>query len=139
MSTFIAKTVTSIIKDKALAQRFGSTEVRTFPLKSYGLFFLRDIIAMAAAFTIPTPFGQFIQKNTGWDSLNCLRIAQLLTPTFAQLIGTPLHLLSLDCYNHPNSTVSQRLVFLRSVFASSLLVRILRFLPTYGIGGIFNI
>jgi hypothetical protein len=139
MSTFTVNTITSIIKDKALTQRFGSKDVRPFPLKSYMLFFLRDIVAMAAAFTIPTPFGELIQKKTNWDNKNCLRIAQILTPTLAQLIGTPLHLLSLDFYNNPNSTIRERAAFLRKVFANSLFLRILRFLPTYGIGGIFNI
>jgi hypothetical protein len=57
MTTFLVNTVTSIIKDKALTQRFGSSDVHTFPLKSYLLFFLRDIVAMAAAFTSPPPLG----------------------------------------------------------------------------------
>jgi len=62
MSTFTANTVTSIFKDKALTQRFGLSKERSFPLKSYGVFFLRDIIAMAAAFTIPSVLGEFISN-----------------------------------------------------------------------------
>jgi hypothetical protein len=57
----------------------------------------------------------------------------------AQLIGTPLHLIALDYYNHPSTSFGQRMAFLRAVFANSLFLRILRFLPTYGIGGIVNI
>lgn len=55
--TFAVNTTTSLIKDKALTQRFGSNEKRNFPIASLGLFFLRDIIAMASAFTIPIILG----------------------------------------------------------------------------------
>jgi len=55
-----------------------------------------------------------------------------------QFVGTPLHLLGLDWYNNEGSTIGQRMQFLRKVYVSSLLVRMLRFLPTYGIGGIVN-
>ena len=60
MITFFANTTTSLIKDKALTQRFGGTEKKSFPVSSYGLFFLRDIIAMASAFTIPPILGDWI-------------------------------------------------------------------------------
>lgn len=55
--TFAVNTSASLIKDKALTQRFGSSEKRNFPMASFGLFFLRDVIAMASAFTIPAILG----------------------------------------------------------------------------------
>lgn len=62
LTTFVVNTTTSLIKDKALTQKFGTTIVRSFPLTSYGLFFLRDIIAMASAFTIPPYLGELISN-----------------------------------------------------------------------------
>lgn len=63
MITFVVNTVTSLAKDKALAQRFGAKEKKSFPLTSFGLFFLRDIVAMASAFTIPPILGEFISEK----------------------------------------------------------------------------
>ena len=51
--TFLVNTTASLIKDKALAQAFGATEVKPFPNSAFGLFLLRDIVAIASAFTIP--------------------------------------------------------------------------------------
>jgi len=57
----------------------------------------------------------------------------------AQVIGTPLHLIALDFYNNPDSNINQRLNFLKKAYMSTIFVRMLRFLPTYGVGGIVNI
>jgi len=60
--TFVVNTVTSLAKDRALTQKFGTKEAKSFPITSFGLFFLRDIIAMASAFTIPPILGQIISE-----------------------------------------------------------------------------
>jgi hypothetical protein len=60
LSTFFVNTTLSLIKDKALAQRLGHGEERKFPASALTLFFLRDIIAIASAFTIPPIFGKFL-------------------------------------------------------------------------------
>lgn len=105
MITFLVNTTTSLIKDKALAQRFGAKEVKPFPLTSFGLFFLRDIVAMASAFTIPPALGEIISDKFNIDSKNGLRIAQIISPLLVQFVGTPLHLLGLDWYNNEGSTL----------------------------------
>ena len=51
--TFLVNTTASLMKDKAFAQAFGVKEVKPFPNSSFGLFLLRDIVAIASAFTIP--------------------------------------------------------------------------------------
>jgi len=66
-------------------------------------------------------------------------MAQLLCPLFIQLIGTPLHLSALDINNNPNSTLTERITRIKSIYPSTLALRMLRFLPAYGIGGIVNI
>ena len=73
------------------------------------------------------------------DPKNGLRIAQIISPLMVQFVGTPLHLLGLDWYNNEGSTITQRMQVLRKIFFSSLVIRMLRFLPTYGIGGVVNI
>lgn len=63
MAVFVVNTTLSLLKDKALTQRLGHGEARRFPLSSLNLFFLRDIIAMASAFTIPTILGKEMEKR----------------------------------------------------------------------------
>lgn len=60
LTVFVVNTTFGLLKDKALTQRFGHGEVRSFPLSSLSLFFLRDIIAMASAFTLPPILGKKI-------------------------------------------------------------------------------
>ncbi len=57
---FLTNTTCSLIKDKKYAVKYGLTEAKKFPIPSYGLFFLRDLIAMASAFTIPPILGKEI-------------------------------------------------------------------------------
>ncbi len=98
--TFVVNTVTSLAKDKALTQKFGTKEAKSFPISSFGLFFLRDIVAMASAFTIPPILGEVISDRFDIEQKNGLRIAQIISPLMVQLVGTPLHLLGLDMYNN---------------------------------------
>jgi len=60
ISVFAVNSATGIMKDKALTQRLGLGKPHPFPLKSLGLFFLRDLIAMASAFTLPPLLGKVI-------------------------------------------------------------------------------
>jgi hypothetical protein len=94
---------------------------------------------MAAAFTVPPILGEEISKLTNIDPKNGLRIAQMISPMLAQLLGTPLHLIGLDFYNNPHSTFAERMKFLSRTYMNTLFIRMLRFLPTYGLGGIANI
>jgi hypothetical protein len=138
LSTFTVNTILSLMKDKALAQRLGKGEERKFPVSSLGLFFIRDIIAIASAFTIPPIFGRFLAKKFDLSESMALKLAQLSSPVLIQLIGTPIHLMGLDLYNNPGLTMKERLVHLKSIYWNSVILRMLRFLPAYGIGGVVN-
>ena len=52
---------------------------------------------------------------------------------------TPLHLLALDLYNRENLKFAERLKLLKVQISGAILMRMLRFLPAYGLGGIANI
>lgn len=138
LMVFLANTTTSLIKDKKYAVKYGQT-VRPFPLASYGLFFTRDIIAMASAFTIPPIFGKEITKRFNVSAANGERIAQLTSPLLIQFIATPIHLLALDLYNRPGITAAERYLHIKNIFSNAIVLRMMRFLPAYGFGGIINI
>ncbi len=104
MMVFLVNTTTSLIKDKKYAIKYGKT-VKPFPNTSLGLFFIRDLIAMASAFTLPAPVGKELVKHIKMSEENGIRIAQLTTPLVLQLFLTPLHLFALDLYNRPAVTL----------------------------------
>ena len=60
---FLVNTVCGLIKDKKYAVKYGNNVSRPFPPISYGLFFVRDIAAMASAFTIPPMLGKAITQR----------------------------------------------------------------------------
>lgn len=68
-----------------------------------------------------------------------LTIAQLSSPVLVQTVATPLHLLGLDLYNRPGIEMGERLRHLKKIYTHSTLLRMLRFLPAFGIGGVVNI
>lgn len=61
---------------------------------------------------------------------------QLLVPVFSQVFATPIHLLGLDMYSHPNST--SRMSRIRQNLGATTLVRCARIIPAFGVGLIAN-
>jgi hypothetical protein len=136
--TFLANTACGIAKDKAYAQHFGATAARPFPLQSLGLFFLRDLLTVASAFTFPPLMAKSMQAHWGYSERTSTTLAQLSCPFLVQLFVTPLHLLALDIYNRQNQPLGNRLTQVGKQYLPAASMRMIRFLPAYGIGGIIN-
>lgn len=51
--TFTVNTACGILKDKMYIQHFGASAPKAFPVPALFLLFFRDLITMAAAFTLP--------------------------------------------------------------------------------------
>ena len=66
-------------------------------------------------------------------------IAQITSPLLIQIFVTPIHLLGLDLYNHEGISTLKRLQNIQRLYFNTLTIRMLRFLPAYGIGGVVNI
>ena len=68
--TFVVNTICSLIKDRKFAIEFGNKAKTGFPITSLGLFFIRDLLAMAAAFTLPRMAAEPVSKwfNTSVDN-----------------------------------------------------------------------
>lgn len=139
LTTFVVNTAVGIYKDKRLAQHFGQVKPTSFPLKSYLLFWTRDVITIAFAFTFPKIFGKKLSEKSDISFSRATKIFQILCPLMIQLVATPMHLLGLDLYNHPERTSMERTKFLMKVTPPTLVVRMLRFLPAYGLAGVLNI
>lgn len=101
LTTFVVNTAVGIYKDKRLAQHFGQVKPTSFPLKSYLLFWTRDVITIAFAFTFPKIFGKALSEKSDISFSKATKIFQVLCPLIIQFVATPMHLLGLDIYNHP--------------------------------------
>jgi hypothetical protein len=178
IGTSIVNSTASILKDRAYAQLYGNntdsnntssssgTVTKRIPVPkiTYGLWLVRDVTVIGAAFVLPHYVAQFLQKQQQQrlysnDTVSyrlsdktISRIAQVGTPVVAQVIAGPLHFIGYDYYNHRNNVVVpkassfhtiqhqvyERFNNLRSSLGQVIVARMIRILPGYGIAGIFN-
>eukprot|EP00919_Chromeraceae_sp_WS-2016_P016821 GHVR01040167.1.p1 GENE.GHVR01040167.1~~GHVR01040167.1.p1 ORF type:complete len:104 (-),score=2.32 GHVR01040167.1:1174-1485(-) len=94
---------------------------------------------MASAFTIPPIIGSYIAKKYDMNKNTSFKMSQIMVPLMVQIVATPIHLLGLDIYNREGRNVRDRFTYIKSIYVNSLLLRMMRFLPAYGLGGIVNI
>eukprot|EP00898_Chlorokybus_atmophyticus_P000191 jgi/Chlat1/1172/Chrsp113S01638 len=126
-----------IAKDRAFARLFGVIAAKPLPLPSYGLFAVRDSMTIAASFSAPQHVSGWLQQK-GVKQQHSDVIAQLLCPAIVQVVSTPLHLLGLDLYNNGQSSAAARSVFIQREYTKSVLARVARIGPAFGIGGVVN-
>lgn len=96
---FVVNSTASMIKDKTLAQRLGKSKSRKFPVSALALFFLRDLLAMSSAFTIPYFLSSQLQNFTNLSPNTSLYFCQLISPALTQILTTFIQLFALDLYN----------------------------------------
>jgi hypothetical protein len=59
-------------------------------------------------------------------------------PSLVQVVSTPIHILSIDLFQHPHKAWRERIQHICVNYKSVLLGRILRAFPTFELGGIIN-
>ena len=133
--TAAINTTLGIMKDRYLAQLFGSG-VPNFPRTSYALFTARDSVIVGSSFNGPIILSPILQRELGWGKETSDTVAQLACPGFAQIIGTPIHLIGLDLYNRPEITPMGRFDGLLRRTLEPLVARMARQIYVFGIGGI---
>ncbi|KAK9687328.1 hypothetical protein K7432_014829 [Basidiobolus ranarum] len=139
VTSSIANIGLSLLRDKLLAQWFGSSaKPRPLPSLSYGCFIARDCLTIAASFNLPPAMAPWIQGRVGWSRGNCEIAAQLITPVGVQFLSTPLHLAGLDLYNRPGVSTAHRIAFLKKETGPSTVIRMIRILPAFSLGGVAN-
>jgi hypothetical protein len=139
---FVTSSVTnvtlSVLKDKAFARMFGTGSPRPLPVRSYILFATRDSATIFASFSIPGPISKYIQQKYGCSETFADTTTQLLTPITMQILSTPLHLHGLDLYNRSTATTTERINFIKQEYVKTVLARMARIFPAFGVGGVFN-
>lgn len=134
---------TGIAKDRAFARMYGVTAPKAMPRSSYGLFFSRDMMAMAFIFSLPPIIAPRIKAAVEDGTLpisekNASLVTRLSTPVISQIFTTPLHLLGLSIYNASDGTIGQHLATLRETYPSTVMLRMLRIIPAFSVGGVVN-
>jgi hypothetical protein len=145
LGTTLVNTSASLVKDRAYARMFGNaTAGLSVPAISYALWITRDFTVIGSSFILPGHVAPMLQSNSSLDEKQAVRIAQVATPMVAQLIAGPLHFVGLDCYNRNLShmafreQVMERTKFLAAGFNEVVAARMIRILPGYGVGGVWN-
>jgi hypothetical protein len=128
----------SVLKDKAFARMFGKGDPRPMSYTSMGLFAGRDSMTILASFSLPALIADRLERDFAVERKKADMYAQLITPVSMQILSTPLHLLGLDLYNRDGVTSQDRAAFIRKEYMKTLLARMLRIFPAYGIGGVVN-
>jgi len=137
--TFVVNMGASILKDRAFVRMFGSAQPAPIPVSSYSFWAARDVLTILSAFIVPSRLSIYLAKNYGYNQKKAETTITFWCPIVLQLITTPLHLLGLDCYNNRNALAAVRLAFLQREYSKTLVARMGRMLPAYGIGGVLNL
>ncbi|KAI9345593.1 hypothetical protein BDR26DRAFT_818172 [Obelidium mucronatum] len=126
-------------KDSLFTQWYGVVKPKPIPNLSYALFGLRDSMTVGTSFIAPPLVSPFLQseplnlsKKTA--DLSC----QIVLPCLVQFVSTPVHLISLDLYNHPGSSIKEHWGMVKKNYWKSAVGRVVRTLPGFGFGGIAN-
>jgi hypothetical protein len=107
-----------------------------FPRTVASTFLIRDAITIFGAVNLPSMISASLPEDTFANPVLKMATIQLLVPVLSQIFATPIHLLGLDIYGHPNSEC--RLARIRRVLGATTLVRCARIIPAFGVGLIAN-
>ena len=118
-----------------------SAVVPKIPKVSYSLFCLRDSMTIFASFNLPPLIAPSVPDWIAHTPSMKAGIAQFASPAFMQIFSTPLHLLGLDLYNRqPVGGLGwhDRYIRVKRDWAVSVVARVGRIVPAYGVGGVVN-
>lgn len=130
-----------IRKDAFIARsnRASTLEQRKVPMTSFALFCARDVNAIGASFVMPRMLAPYVSAALPQLVGRASDVAcQLMSPPICELVNTPIHLLALDVYNRPNCPPIDRARRVWKQFPTSVMVRIMRVLCAFSLGGISN-
>lgn len=138
-----------VYKDQIYARMFGPSGMaaRAVPAASYALFTMRDCLTIFASFNMPMMLGPGVHAALGESlskQISGQTVVQFVAPAFVQIFSTPVHLLGLDLYNRPRCERSglpspgERWAQVYKNWGISVVARLCRIIPAYGIGGVVN-
>jgi hypothetical protein len=100
-----------------------------FPLQSNILLATRDIMTINAAFIWKKDLINYFDKYMMHNKSEF--IASIILPITIQFFSTPIHILAIDKYENPKSTIIERIKNINACYRSILFGRIIRTIHLY--------
>lgn len=139
VGTTCVNMLSGITKDMMFARMFGSSGATgPMPKATIGLFALRDVLTIGAAFTLPKYLAQLLSSASLVEEKYAGETAQMVSPIMMQLPCSPIHLLALNVYNERGVSARERFISVGRLLPQTTIARMCRMAPAYGIGGVAN-
>lgn len=135
--TSIVNILGIIYKDRSYLKMFEK-KVLEIPYKSYFLFAVRDSLTIGSTFVMKKDLVHHLhdQHNISYPIADFL--SSFTLPIMAQLFSTPLHILSMDYYQRPIVSPSERVIRIGQLYSSICAGRMIRILPAFCFGSFLN-
>ena len=108
------------------------------PVRVLALFAVRDLHTISASFVLPPLASKWLVDNDVASRGVADVASQLLCPALAQLPATPYQLLALDMMNRPTVGMADRGALILQKYTATVMARVGRVLPAFGVGGVSN-
>lgn len=128
-------------RDSIFARKFGGVKANSnskAPLRTLGLFAVRDSATMWSTFYIAPKVAQYLVTEHSFNRHFAEISTALVIPVMSQFITAPLHIHAMDYYARPQATIQERIKRITSEYRTIALARGLRILPAFGIGSYCN-
>ncbi len=136
LATSAVNIFTIMFKDSTYSKLIKKQQATKFPLKSNMLFAVRDMSTIMTCFIWKKDVVHYMDKYMDHNKSEVL--ASIFMPSLIQVFSTPLHILAIDIYEHPEHRLKERLKRIPSIYRSVLLGRVIRAVPAFGVGGFIN-
>jgi len=132
-----------LYKDSQFTKLFGSAGgASPVRMPTYALFAARDCLTIFASFNLPPILAPMLPLSAAVEEkVSRASVAQFIAPAALQVVSTPLHLLGLDVYNRPlGGSVEwrSRAAKVWQDWGKSVVARVCRIVPAFGVGGVVN-
>lgn len=126
-------------RDSVFAREFSSsTPKHSTPLRTFGLFAMRDTATMYATFYAAPRAADYLQRQYNVERNTAELSMALAIPVATQILTAPLHIHAMDYYAKPNATTADRWAAISREFGTVSFARGFRILPAFGIGSFSN-
>jgi hypothetical protein len=135
LATSFVNILTISYKDMIYSKLLKNALVK-FPIQSNMLLAVRDIMTINACFIWKKDLINYLDKYMMHNKSEI--IASIVLPSSIQIISTPIHILAIDIYENPNSTITKRYKNIKLFYKSVLFGRVMRAIPAFGVGSFIN-
>jgi hypothetical protein len=135
LSTSLVNIISISYKDMIYSRILNSL-MKTFPMRCNLLFAVRDMLTINSCFIWKKDIIHYLDQYIMHNKSEI--ITSIFLPSCMQVISTPIHILAINMYEKPKSTIVDRLNNIKSCYKSILIGRVMRTIPAFGIGGFMN-